>query len=128
MPDEQRLKSFENVEKYIKELKKLDNNFSVQMKKVNEVGGIKQEHVLLYKGKSLKTQLPPRANSLFGYLIYNDKGEKVNLKTEIVNRIKTDKEKDILTNYLLGLREGINNELKQERTKQANREQNAKKE
>lgn len=126
MIDEERKKSFDNVEEFIKELRKLDKNFSAKMKEVKVIGGISKEHTLYYKGKPLRTQLPPRANSIFGYLIRDINGNKVNLKTEKPNRIKSDAEKEHLTNYLLELRETINKEIETDRSKQADKEQQAK--
>lgn len=123
--NEERLQSFNNVEGYVKELKKLDKNFNSELHKVNAVGGIGEEHTLYYKGIKI-CRLPPRQASIFGYDIFNDKGERVKLETEKPNRIKTEKEKEVLTTYLLEIREKVNDNLKQEREKQANREQKAK--
>jgi len=118
-PTIERAESHKLAHEYAQELKKKFHGVEITEMKVKPVGDINKEVKLLYKGVSL-IHIPPRANSLFGFRLWLD--------GEIhAGKIYNEEQKAELTKRVEVAIDNINNDLAQERSKQADKEQKAKK-
>lgn len=114
-----RNESYENCGTFAEEMQKLNKNIEVEMYKVDEVQNIDKEHRLKYKGVTI-CDLAPRVNSLFGYTIYKKDGK-------VTKRVFNDEQKDQFTKDLVSLMGDIDKDIADKRSKQADKEQKAKK-